>query len=32
MGLPGLDEFSIWQTSKDQVRAAAAALQEEIVC
>ena len=32
MGLPGLDEFSIWQTSEDHVRAAAHALQEEISC
>ena len=30
MGLPGLDEFSIWQTSETRVQAAAAALQEEI--
>ena len=30
MGLPGLDEFSIWQTSEAHVQAAAAALQEEI--
>ena len=32
MGLPGLDEFTIWQTSEAQVRAAAAALREEILC
>ena len=31
MGLPGLDEFTIWQTSEAQVRAAAAALREEIL-
>ena len=32
MGLPGLDEFSIWQTDEEKVRAAAAVLGEDRPC
>lgn len=32
MGLPGLDEFSIWQTDEEKVRAAAKVLREGAEC
>lgn len=32
MGLPGIDEFSVWQTDEEKVRAAARVLREGEVC